>query len=375
MKKKIILLLIISIISSILISCSNEFTDHRDGKKYKTIKIGNQIWMAENLNYDAGSGCFCYDDTISNCKKYGKLYDLETANKVAPSGWHLPSKDEWEILLNNLGGEGNISYKKIIKDGESGFDALFGGWHYGTGGYDDIEMSGYFWSSTDSWLLHTYSTGHTAYMLHGNETYSYSVRLIKNADDVIKKNSEIIKKMDSVINDQNYEKFFIDPRDNKTYKTIKIGNQIWMSENLNYKTSNGSWCFNNESSYCSKYGRLYDWENAKKAIPPGWHLPTIDEFSQLVDFLGGEREAYYKMIVNGSSGFNALFGGYRHRDGSYYGIDSYAYFWTSTEFSDIYAKKCGVGANYNKSDFSYDNKDLCFSVRCIKNSDVKEIKN
>ena len=76
------------------------FTDPRDGKTYKTVKIGNQVWMAENLNYDAGSGSWCYED----CSQYGRLYNWETAKGVAPQGWHLPSKSEFETLLNNLGG-------------------------------------------------------------------------------------------------------------------------------------------------------------------------------------------------------------------------------------------------------------------------------
>jgi len=81
------------------------FTDHRDGKVYKTVKIGDQIWMAENLNYNApGSQCYNY--------KYGRLYDRKTALKVCPAGWHLPDDDEWQTLFDFVGGI-EIAGKKL----------------------------------------------------------------------------------------------------------------------------------------------------------------------------------------------------------------------------------------------------------------------
>ncbi|OQY03821.1 MAG: hypothetical protein B6I20_04280 [Bacteroidetes bacterium 4572_117] len=114
-------------------------TDSRDGKQYKTVEIGNQVWMAENLAYKASSGCWAYDNDQSNVTKYGYLYNWQTAKTVCPTGWHLPTKSEFETLLNNYGnGNDNeedwkANYTALIPGGESGFSASFGGWRYGNG--------------------------------------------------------------------------------------------------------------------------------------------------------------------------------------------------------------------------------------------------
>ena len=69
----------------------------------KTVTIGNQVWKAKNLN-DASKGGKCYDDKPENCEKYGRLYTWEEAMKACPSGWHLPSNEEWEALVSSAGG-------------------------------------------------------------------------------------------------------------------------------------------------------------------------------------------------------------------------------------------------------------------------------
>jgi len=82
-----------------------------------------------------------------------------------------------------------------------------------------------------------------------------------------------------------------DSRDGKTYKTVVIGGKRWMAENLNYKTSDDSRCYNNDNSYCNKYGRLYGWAGAWKACPMGWHLPTRAEWNDLGQAVGGQKKA------------------------------------------------------------------------------------
>ena len=93
-----------------------------------------------------------------------------------------------------------------------------------------------------------------------------------------------------------------DDRDGRTYKITTIGNQIWMAENLNFEMEN-SCCYNDIESYCSKYGRLYTWENAKKACPSGWHLPTKTEFETLISTIEGNQYTKGKGLKS-TSGWN-----------------------------------------------------------------------
>lgn len=154
-----------------------EFTDPRDNHTYKTVKIGDQVWLAENFAYvpyvcqpdSFNCGIWVYDYTGDNAsvaqetpeyKKYGALYSWNTAREVAPEGWHLPSDQEWKELEKNLGidssdienkewrGENNEANKLKVK-GETGLDVIFGGWMTDYGKFNFINEHANFWCSTE----------------------------------------------------------------------------------------------------------------------------------------------------------------------------------------------------------------------------------
>ena len=104
-------------------------TDLRDGQTYRTVTIGEQIWMAENLNYDYDTmfdHSYCYGDKEENCDDYGRLYDADAARKACPKEWHLPDSLEFVALIEAVGGA-DVAREKLKSasdwpDGENGTD-------------------------------------------------------------------------------------------------------------------------------------------------------------------------------------------------------------------------------------------------------------
>jgi len=146
------------------------FIDERDYQVYDWVRIGEQIWMAKNLNYVTVSGSWCYDDQDTNCITYGRLYDWETAKQVCPDGWHLPIDYEWKKLEHQLGmrtkeiektgyrgtdeggklKETGLTHWRALNKGStnaSGFSALPGGYRNSIGSFSSIGDCAFFWSS------------------------------------------------------------------------------------------------------------------------------------------------------------------------------------------------------------------------------------
>jgi uncharacterized protein (TIGR02145 family) len=190
------------------------FIDLRDGKEYKTVKIGNQTWMAENLNYESNQS-WCYDNNPEYCKQYGRLYTYEAANNVCPDGWHLPSDEEWKELEVELGMKTKVDEEgwrgnspgqgfKLKKGGGSGFDAELGGNRY-WGAYSKLNNSGIFWTSSEK-LENTKNAyareiEERASIKRFSESkdYGYSVRCIRKETNNQNKTITINPKIDNYL--------------------------------------------------------------------------------------------------------------------------------------------------------------------------------
>jgi len=174
----------------------NMFVDSRDGKTYHTVTIGTQTWMAENLDF-AAAGSWCVDDLPANCTTYGHLYDWYTGRTGCPTGWHLPSDAEWDVLAAYLGGD-LVAGGKLKETGtahwnlpntaatnSSGFTALPAGYRHYTGAYYDIADYGYWWSDSEldadnGRLKVLYSTAAFINGSHAQKVEGMSVRCIRD---------------------------------------------------------------------------------------------------------------------------------------------------------------------------------------------------
>lgn len=186
---------------------------------------------------------------------------------------------------------------------------------------------------------------------------------------------------------------FTDPRDGTIYKSVRIGHQVWMAENLRYiphvspvDEDRGIWVYNYNghdikeaitSEYYKKYGSLYNWEKAKLVCPEGWHLSTDDEWSTMINYLGGEDLAGGKLKsrigwknnnpgTTNESGFSALPGGYRIVFGGFSDIGLYGHWWSATEYDVPTAWARHLSSTFSDIENSYTNKVLGLSVRCVK---------
>ena len=452
-------------------------TDNRDGQTYKTVKIGEQWWMAENLNYETEAGSYCYNDSAEYCEKYGRLYTW--AMDVCPEGWHLPDTTEWKTLFDAVGGQATAG--TILKSTEGwpyngyrdtySFSALPAGFRNNFGNFYNEGDYANFWSSTerrsdDAYYMFLHYTSGDAYLSYDDKYRGFSVRCVKDSalsypqsacrslvssssihssttsssSSVASSssvNSSATSSSSSAASSSSIKSSatssssvapvsssssstvsptystLTDDRDGQTYKTVKIGEQWWMAENLNYAytgvpfkdgdyaSDSTSWCYDNDAANCAKYGRLYTWAAATDSVgtwstnskgcgygtacsptypvrgicPEGWHLPTNAEFETLFTAVGGQSTAG-KMLKStsgwnssgngtGAYSFSALPAGYRNNYGNYNDEGNGTYFWSSTESTSDGAYFMYLNFSNDSAYLSNIYKNYGFSVRCL----------
>ncbi|MBN2350456.1 MAG: hypothetical protein JXJ22_16590 [Bacteroidales bacterium] len=545
-----------------------EYYDNRDGQYYKVVRVGDQVWLAENLNYYTPAGSYYAEDDSINNHIYGRLYNWEMAADVCPAGWNLPSDEDWkdlertlgmmEIVIDSKGDRGTDQGDQIKVGNSSGFDALLAGFRSLAGNYQAFDVGATFWTSTEentdsSWYRGIVVDKPTINRFYYNKLMGFSVRCIKellptivvdsifnikrntlqvsstiialandtlvsagicysenpspDINDVtiesnvgemsfilsvdalqpnkqyyfraymqtkhglyysedadvltpltslaivstdtvesISINSALVRgtvadnggvtitergicysqepqpviadgKVTSgagsgsfsanIINLESNIKYYVrayainekgtsygeelnfrthpvnevgnllDSRDNRTYTTVKIGYQWWMSENLDYYTPNGSWYPADDSLTNHIFGRLYDWTQAQLVCPTDWHLASDNDWKKLESEIGMDisvlddmglrgTDQAEQLTEGGTSGFNALYAGFRDIYGDYQALGEGSNFWTSTEFNattSLYRGFASTDPRINR--FNYD-KEMGFSIRCVK---------
>ncbi len=489
---------------------TGELTDERDGKKYNTVKIGEQWWMAENLNYEG-----VHNYVVGSSSVYGRLYTWSTAMNgeksselnpsnvkgICPEGWHLPSKAEWIEFFDYFSGASNAAGKikepglweryPSIHDNESGFSARPAGLYDRWNGGRYLRTEANWWSATEYWSGNDFaecvSIKDNTSLRQGQEFKSFglSIRCIKDKEKPLYNinleafpdqsgkftgitqsayegtiipvtaisavgynfmnwsgDIEFLENPDSAATKlimpekdihltANFKKAdywdnlgqLIDSRDNNVYKTIKIGNQEWMAENLRYLPE-----VNNKSGYYvyyfqgadeelakateeyNIYGVLYSLDRAlgdsgrieterneiQGICPDGWHLPGKEEWEEMRDYLIdngynydgtntfnkigkalSNENGWWNYSASGapgnndfpemqnSTGFSALPpSGTYDNDPDFYAIHSRAFWWSSTNGEHWYI-------DYRFSGLYSDKERGSFAVRCVK--DYKEI--
>ena len=176
---------------------------------------------------------------------------------------------------------------------------------------------------------------------------------------------------------------FTDPRDDKVYQTVVIGNQKWLAENLAYAPSSGNyWVYDNDDANLEVYGYLYDWQTALDVCPAGWHLPSDEEWTELTDYLGdnasgklkatGTIEAGTGLWYDPNTGatnetdFTALPGGYRDGNGGFNDVGDNGHWWSATENVTNIAWYRGMYYNFSNVGRYYSYTEFGFSVRCLR---------
>lgn len=298
-------------------------TDERDGHVYRIVTVGTgdsaMTWMAENLNFSENttdsalainlkSQTSCPFGKAESCGILGRLYtwtaamnisegykdSIPSAKKivpirnhqgVCPAGWHVPTMDEYLSLYHRVEEKLGLSKQGLALKSKAGWDDslsadndIFGLSFVPGYASEWGEFMGYAWLADVDYAR---SNSTTRIVFETNVNYTFFnggpaewdayVRCVKNKDRA--------------------DGRFKDSRDGKYYKFADIGNTRWMAENLNYGNDSLGICSWDDDENCSEYGRFYTYEEARTVCPDGWRLPTENDFSELIENVGGSANA------------------------------------------------------------------------------------
>lgn len=345
-----------------------EFVDNRDGKVYKTVQIGSQTWMAQNLAFDpklkdkddrdwnfcrVGARCdtigyhYPWNVMIDTMGLYGSASfgfrsNPGTNNEIfehhmrgiCPEGWHVPHSDEFRVLIDYVGGEDVAAQKlKALSGWEkaskedvdpNGLDT-YGFSLLPTGDPDNGSGSTYVWAALgayDGTFQRYYMGLHAMWekisILKEYKRYSMVLRCVKDLKEIPYTKDPVPACNENGVDNCEYGEL-LDERDYRKYKTVTIGKQTWMAENLLYNsnyydeelgdTIETSWCLTYQAG--CQFGRYYSWAGAmdssgrangkptgcglnspcriegkvRGVCPTGWHMPDTTEVNELVNYI------------------------------------------------------------------------------------------
>lgn len=379
-----------------LLSCNYQVDDYTEFPDCRIIypEFGQEINKGDSVTISASFNYCCsklllityYIDSIERCSFNNYPFDFIWTTDAETIGIHkimievfyedktkcISKEIEVEILRidNTVVADFTASPRKgeiplwVAFTDKSTFNPTKWHWDFGDGNTDSIKKP-----------VHVY-----------NKEGSFSIKLIVENEY----GTDSLIKTDYIVVGKDTSATFIDYRDGQIYKLVTIGNQMWFAENLNFATEN-SWCYNDNTSMCNIFGRLYNWESAQISCPEGWHLPTDEEWKILegnVDSefglgdamwsnagfrgwdVGKRLKSTYGWTSDGNGnnlfGFEALAAGRRSFYGAYYRLETNANFWTSTAnfSSDAWYRQ--LGFNRDNIGRSTETKEFGFSVRCVK---------
>ena len=394
-------------------------------KVVQTVHIGDQVWMVNNMNVKV-PGSYCYEDKEENCEKYGRLYTWAAAMKleanqgamgICPNGWHVPTSRDFyrlNIYLKDIDDAVGVGTNLRAREGWTGSDLAL----LGEDGFGFTALAGGVRDSVDSTAvytgLQTFTGFWTANEIDSARAFAWTLPYDNDdfvIDSSLKERAYAVRcLMNPPDDDELYDSTSIfDKRDENKYRTVVIGDDVWMAENLRFAAP-GSFCYEDKDIRCRNYGRLYPWHVAMRLpedfidnsldsvsqgavieehqgiCPDGWHIPRRDEWTRLGQFAVNKRKGLAAALKsregwaqgnlaknNNASGFNALPAGSRYNnDGEFAELGSSAYFWAAEGGG-------GMGAVYwyvvgSKDSFSSeeDFDKNAFSLRCVKNRAVPQ---
>ena len=388
---------------------------------FNSLKVGNQIWMEENLNLVSfrngniikkaksikewrvadknNTPAWCYAEFKNSNSHLGKLYNIFAVNDIrglAPIGWSIPTDYDWDELVSFVGDEikGGIKLKSLplfidgidskrigsffnIAPGSLNFDGFWG-----------VGKNYIWWSSTKenkaNFVRYISENGEIAKYSQGTWGEGMAIRCIKTELSLLQP-TVIIEKFDDL---------------DTSYQSIKIGSQIWSDKNLSVKHfRNGDtiqfinnqeewqkandakkpvWCYYDDRPINgNNYGLMYNWYaiiDSRGLAPIGWHIPSINEWHTLIDHFGGDSSAgrelkskdFWYGEGNDHSGLNILPAGGRNLFGAFhFGLSVAVAFWTSTEFSQEMAYCVFFGEKSRVQNWATE-KSHGYYLRCVK---------